>query len=221
MRWFVLALSALLFVILAVAAYAQEVKIITVTLVDDGSVCKCLAQDPGQYWYLPTYDDSWWAECKLPIQWSVSNSHRYARIHFTIPQEVNGSKVGAVVDCTLTVRHDDNAEVYVNGYSLASWSSAGTHSVQVPLDMLNGIGEDNVIAVHVYNRYGNGVLTVKLTCRLALVNQTNTTIVTTTVTETVGSGSTSSSVYVLLALGLIALAAALLLRPIVSKRLGL
>lgn len=110
-------------------------------------------------WYLPTYDDSSWANVSLPDDWQQrqqSSDLGWYRAHFSL--NLPG---GQQTPVGITLPHvSDEAVIWINGWQMGRyWEQKGPqHTFYLPAGVLNPHGQ-NTLALMVWNRGHRGGLT--------------------------------------------------------------
>ena len=149
---------------------AVDIRQAATTLISDARTFPTewsyVTADPGTGWHQPEFDASGW----LTGQAGFGTGDIYAGGTGTPWQETDiwmraSFKVDAPFDLyRLTLQHDDDAEVYINGalvLSESGWTSAYSEQVLDAVAQAVKVG-DNTIAVHCHNNDGPGFVDVGL-----------------------------------------------------------
>ena len=114
-------------------------------------------------WAKPSFNDSKWKQVLVPADWETQGHKDYDgvgwyRIHFTVPESYRGQDLVLLVG-----RIDDVDETYLNGERVGRTGGRHVHGGEYQKLRAYTVssenikcGEDNVLAVRVYDNYLNG-----------------------------------------------------------------
>ncbi len=135
------------------------------TVKDMSVTWKYVTSQPASDWKSVNFDDSAWKSGKNAFGTSSANSTLWTTTDIWMRKEftLEGYNAQVVDSLLLSVAHDEDCEIYINGVVAAEISGYEDYKNVEISDKAKAaikVGEKNVLAVHCYNGGGGGIIDV-------------------------------------------------------------